>query len=94
MWAPAYLTMKEAVEILKKCREEIDFRPSDYKDMDEMLRVQSEKVAAWKAANPGKTWGLERLKEEDQKRGEQLAAEKAAEEEQMLWNVKHLTPKE
>ena len=94
MWAPAYLTMKEAVEILKKCREEIAFRPSDYKDMDEMLRVQSEKVAAWKAANPGKTWGLERLKEEDQKRGEQLAAEKAAEEEQMLWNVKHLTPEE
>lgn len=75
MWAPAYLTMKEAVEILKKCREEINFRPSDYEDMDEMLRVQSEKVAAWKAANPGKTWGLDRLKEEDEKRRLQLETE-------------------
>ena len=79
MWAPAYLTMKEAVEILKKCREEINFRPSDYEDMDEMLRIQSEKVAAWKAANPGKTWGQQRILEEDRKKSgqaEQTEAEK------------------
>ena len=77
IWAPAYLTMGEALEIIRKQEEEAGIQDKDFPTWQERHKYRDEKIEAWKKAHPGEPWGLDKLMLEDQKRRLQLEAEAA-----------------
>lgn len=74
-WAPSYLTMREALEIIRKQEEEAGIFPDkDFPTWQERHKYRDEKIEAWKKAHPGEPWGLDKLMQEDLKRAQQLRA--------------------
>lgn len=79
-WHPRHLTREECKQIEADCYREIGMElPTFRQQLDPTWREEfGKKLAAWVKANPGKSWGLDRMIEEDWKRELKQAAEKAA----------------
>lgn len=75
-WAPTYLTYEECKQIEADSFRELGMDPPTFQQRRDPAWQEAffKKMDAWVKANPDKLWGLERMIEEDRKRGEQLRA--------------------
>lgn len=80
IWVPQHMTFAEEKKILDDDYRKIGIDPAKVPIMPtkEFVEEFYQKMAAWEKDHPNEPWGPERVKAEDRKRGERLAAEKAA----------------